>query len=105
MKYYYELQWPVSACWTPKNCEHMTEKELIKDATARINDYLIEEAREENDIKRIELYQAYDNVINSNTDFDRIKFPIMQKVYSDDDQALNRFASKAELDPEQNMDF
>ena len=40
MKYYYELQWPVSACWTPKNCEHMTEKELIKDATARINDYL-----------------------------------------------------------------
>lgn len=83
----------------------MTEKELIKDATTRINDYLIEEAREENDIKRIELYQAYDTVINGNADFDRIKFPIMQKVYSDDDQALNRFASKAELHPEQNIDF
>ena len=67
--------------------------------------FFIEEAREENDIKRIELYQAYDNVINSNADFDHIKFPIMQKVYSDDDQALNRFTSKVELDPEQNIDF
>lgn len=104
-KYYYELQWPVSAVWTPKNCAHMTENKLIKDASFRLSDYLIEEAKADGDTELIKRYKNDYQILNSDADFDSIKFKILQQVYSDDDQALSRFKNKSELDPEQNIDF
>ena len=104
-KYYYELQWPVSAVWTPKNCAHMTEDKLIKDASFRLSDYLIEEAKASGDTKSIKKYRHDYDVLNSNADFDSVKFPILQQIYADDDQALSRFTSQSKLDPEQNIDF
>lgn len=104
-KYYYELQWPVSAVWTPKNCTHMTESKLIKDASFRLSDYLIEEAKVSGDTKLVEKYKHDYNVLNSNSDFDSVKFPILKQIYADDDQVLSRFTSQDELDPEQDIDF
>lgn len=104
-KYYYELQWPASAVWTPKNCAHMTESKLIKDASFRLSDYLIEEAKADGDSELVKKYKHDYDVLNSSADFDRIKFPILEDVYSDDDQTLSRFKNKSELDPEQNIDF
>ena len=104
-KYYYELQWPVSAVWTPKNCAHMTENKLIKDASFRLSDYLIEDAKASGDTKLVEKYRHDYSLLNSNSDFDSVKFPILQQIYADDDQALSRFTSQDELDPEQDIDF
>lgn len=104
-KYYYELQWPVSAVWAPKNCAHMTENKLIKDASFRLSDYLIEEAKADGDTELIKKYKHDYDVLNSNSDFDSVKFPILKQIYADDDQALSRFTSQNELDPEQDIDF
>ena len=104
-KYYYELQWPVSAVWTPKNCAHMTENKLIKDASFRLSDYLIESAKADGDTELIKKYKRDYDVLNSNVDFDTIKFPILQRIYANDDQTLSRFTDKSKLDPEQDIDF
>lgn len=104
-KYYYELQWPVSAVWTPKNCAHMTESKLIKDASFRLSDYLIEEAKADGDTELVKRYKNDYKILNSDADFNSIKFKILQQVYSDDDQALSRFTDKNKLDPEQDIDF
>lgn len=104
-KYYYELQWPVSAVWTPKNCAHMTKSKLIKDASFRLSDYLIEEAKAGGDIELIKKYKHDYDVLNSSADFDSVKFPILKQIYADGDQALSRFASQNKLDPEQDIDF
>ena len=104
-KYYYELQWPTSAVWTPKNCAHMTEAKLIKDASFRISDYFIESAKADGDIELIKKYRHDYDVLNSNADFDTIKFPILQRIYANDDQTLSRFTDKHKLDPEQDIDF
>lgn len=104
-KYYYELQWPISAVWTPKNCAHMTENKLIKDASFRLSDYLIEEAKASGDTELIEKYKRDYDTLNSNSDFDSVKFPILKQIYANDDQVLSRFTSQSKLDPEQNIDF
>lgn len=104
-KYYYELQWPASAVWTPKNCAHMTENKLIKDVSFRLSDYLIEEAKADGNTKLVEKYKHDYNTLNSSADFDSIKFPILKQIYADNDQTLSRFTSQSELDPEQDIDF
>lgn len=104
-KYYYELQWPASAVWTSKNCTHMTERELIKDASFRLSDSLIEDAKADGNTELIKKYRHDYNVLNSSADFDSIKFPILEDIYSNDDQTLSRFKNKSELDPEQDIDF
>ena len=43
--------------------------------------------------------------LNSNANFDTIKFPILQRIYANDDQTLSRFTDKRKLDPEQDIDF
>lgn len=83
----------------------MTENKLIKDASFRLSDYLIEEAKADGNTELIEKYKHDYDVLNSNSDFDSVKFPILKQIYADDDQALSRFTSQSKLDPEQNIDF
>lgn len=83
----------------------MTENKLIKDASFRLSDYLIEEAKADGDVELVKRYKNDYKILNSNADFNSVKFKILQQVYSDDDQALSRFTNKNELDPEQNIDF
>ena len=106
LKYFYELQWPASACRDNKNCQHMTKKELIEDATTCLDDYLIEDAKENDETERVKLYNAYKAIINNkNANFNDIKFPILKAIYIDDDQSLIRVNAENQLDPEQNLDF
>ena len=84
----------------------MTKKELIEDAITRLDDYLIEDAKENDETERVKLYNAYKAIINNkNANFNDIKFPILKAIYIDDDQSLIRVNAENQLDPEQNLDF
>ena len=84
----------------------MTKKELIEDAITRLDDYLIEDAKENDETERVKLYNAYKAIINNkNANFNDVKFPILKAIYIDDDQSLIRVNAENQLDPEQILDF
>lgn len=106
MKFYYELRWPASKANDNKNCEHMTEDELVKDAIERLDNCLIDMMREDGDEEEAKLMEGYKAVLeNKNADFEKIKLPILYDVYAEDDQELNRYDDPKMLHKEQDLDF
>lgn len=106
MKYYYELRYPQSIDDSQRNCVHITEQGLLKDALTRLDDYLIENSKQYGSSNDVKLLQNYKEILqNDVADFDLIKLPILKDVYNYDDQCLIRVDDKNKLDPERDRDF
>lgn len=106
MKYYYELRYPQSYEDSQRNCIHISQNALLKDALTRLNDYLIDEFKESDSSDDVKLLQNYKEILqNDVADFDLIKFPVLKDVYNYDDQYLIRVDDENKLDPECDRDF
>lgn len=106
MKYYYELRYPQSYEDSQRNCIHINQNALLKDALARLDDYLIEDSEQSGSSNDVKLLQNYKEILqNDVANFDLIKFPVLKDVYNYDDQCLIRVDDKNKLDPERDRDF
>lgn len=84
VKYYYQVKDTIEVT-------HFTKQELIEDALQRIDDLI-------DDFPELATERAI--IVCKRLDFDKVRFPILQRVYKKDGAKLTRAVNLAELEPE-----
>lgn len=92
VKYYYQVKDNLTNIFAPIEVTHFTKRELIEDALQRIDDDLIDDFPEFATERAI--------ITCKRLDFDKVRFPILQRVYQKDGAKLTRVVNLAELEPE-----